>query len=93
MNKTALITGATAELVKQPTFSKKQLSNNFMWKTRWFKELEEELAAITDVHCLQFDVRDKNRVFEAINSLPFSTIDILINAGNAHGLDLFKQEM
>ena len=39
---------------------------------------------------MQFDVRDKEAVFEQIGSLPdtFSPIDILINnAGNAHGLD------
>jgi NADP-dependent 3-hydroxy acid dehydrogenase YdfG len=39
---------------------------------------------------LNFDVRDKNAVSNAINSLPekFSHIDILINnAGNAHGMD------
>ena len=44
----------------------------------------------TDVHTLNFDVRDKNKTFEAIASLPdtFKNIDILINnAGNAHGLD------
>ena len=42
------------------------------------------------MHTLQFDVRDKNAVINAVNSLPeaFSIIDILINnAGNAHGLD------
>jgi len=42
------------------------------------------------VHTLSFDVRDKEVVFEKINSLPekFQKIDILINnAGNAHGLN------
>ena len=39
---------------------------------------------------MSFDVRDKDKVFEAIASLPadFSKIDVLINnAGNAHGMD------
>lgn len=42
------------------------------------------------MHTLSFDVRDKEVVFEKINSLPekFQKIDILINnAGNAHGLN------
>jgi NADP-dependent 3-hydroxy acid dehydrogenase YdfG len=43
---------------------------------------------------LNFDVRDKDAVFDAINSLPpdFSDIEILINnAGNAHGLDTIDE--
>ena len=42
------------------------------------------------VHILNFDVRDKEATFKAIESLPdhFKKIDVLINnAGNAHGLD------
>ncbi len=53
-------------------------------------DLEKELSAFTEVHTLQFDVRDKNAVLKSIQSLPshFSVIDVLINnAGNAHGLD------
>ena len=44
----------------------------------------------TPTHLLVFDVGDRKKVFEKINSLPeaFSSIDILINnAGNAHGLN------
>jgi NADP-dependent 3-hydroxy acid dehydrogenase YdfG len=41
------------------------------------KELEEELAAITDVHCLQFDVRDKTEYLKPLIAYKkFSTIDI-----------------
>ena len=53
-------------------------------------DLEKKLSAFTEVHTLQFDVRDKNAVLKSIQSLPshFSVIDVLINnAGNAHGLD------
>ena len=93
MNKTALITGATSGIGKAT--AQLLAKNNYRIilcgrREDRLKELETELGAITDVHCLQFDVRDKNNVFEAINSLPkdFSTIDVLINnAGNAHGLD------
>ena len=52
-------------------------------------ELKNELEAFTKVHTLNFDVREKNAVFSAINSLPndWKDIDLLVNnAGNAHGL-------
>ena len=57
-------------------------------KTRTLNQLKNELP--TEVHILNFDVRDRAAVFEAIESLPqtFEQIDVLINnAGNAHGLD------
>lgn len=56
--------------------------------------LKQELSKQTKVHTLTFDVRNKDEVFDAINSLPsaFSDIDILINnAGNAHGLDTIDE--
>jgi NADP-dependent 3-hydroxy acid dehydrogenase YdfG len=52
-------------------------------------ELKAELGKEVHVHTLCFDVRDKEKTFEAIKSLPedFKNIDILINnAGNAHGI-------
>ena len=56
---------------------------------------EERLAALKEewgaqLHTLTFDVRDRDAVFRAVESLPpeFREVDILINnAGNAHGLD------
>ena len=53
-------------------------------------ELKEALGEETEIFTLNFDVRDREAVFLAIEKLPddFSRIDILINnAGNAHGLD------
>ena len=53
-------------------------------------QIQKDLEKQVNVHTLAFDVRDKNDVFKAIDSLPknFKKIDILINnAGNAHGLD------
>ncbi len=52
--------------------------------------VEKALSRETDVHTLNFDVRDREKTLEAISTLPkeFQNIDILINnAGNAHGLD------
>lgn len=54
--------------------------------------LEKELA--TEVHSLSFDVRDRAKVFEALETLPqqWKSIDVLINnAGNAHGLDFIQE--
>ena len=54
------------------------------------EQLKKELSGQTEVHILCFDVRDKEEVFKAIDSLPseWQSIDVLINnAGNAHGFD------
>jgi 3-hydroxy acid dehydrogenase / malonic semialdehyde reductase len=54
------------------------------------EKLQAELAAMTAVTTLSFDVRDQPEVRKQIQSLPekWKQIDILINnAGNAHGMD------
>ena len=58
------------------------------------KELKEEFGAKTGVEYLVFDVRNKEEVFNQVDSLPteFKKIDILINnAGNAHGFDTIDE--
>lgn len=93
MKKTVLITEATSGIGKATAqiFARNQYKIIICGRRKErLTELENELSAYTEVHSLVFDVRDKNAVFENINSLPtaFSQIDILINnAGNAHGLD------
>ena len=96
MRKTALITGATsgigkatAELFAQEGFSLVLCGRR---QTR-LDELENTLSSQTDLITLNFDVRNREEVFKAIENLPnsFSEIDILINnAGNAHGLDTIE---
>lgn len=52
--------------------------------------LNKELSRVTEVKTLSFDVRDKDAIHKAIESLDddWKKIDVLINnAGNAHGLD------
>ena len=54
------------------------------------QKLKQALSSATSVTTLSFDVRDKDAVKNAIDSLPanWKRIDVLINnAGNAHGLD------
>lgn len=58
------------------------------------QELEQELASITKVKTLCFDVRNKQDVFQQIDALEpeWKQIDALVNnAGNAHGLASFQQ--
>jgi 3-hydroxy acid dehydrogenase / malonic semialdehyde reductase len=55
------------------------------------KKLQNELT--TNCQLLSFDVRDKDAVFDSINSLPedWKQIEVLLNnAGNAHGMDLIQ---
>lgn len=92
-NKTAFITGATSGIgmATARLFAENGLKLILCGRREErLKSLSEELSKITEVHTLKFDVRNKEAVFAAVQSLPeeFSTIDILINdAGNAHGMD------
>lgn len=91
-NKVALITGASSGIGKATA----QVFADYKFdviicgrrKDR-LEELADELQTKVNVYSLVFDVRDKNAVAQAIDSLPNSwkNIDILVNnAGNAHGL-------
>lgn len=93
MKKTALITGATSGIGRATAHEFAKHGINLVLCGRRQERLDSVKKALsreTDVHTLNFDVRDKNATFNAIESLPeaFKNIDILINnAGNAHGLD------
>lgn len=90
--KTVLITGATSGIGEATA---RLLSDNGFRliicgrrKDRLDK-LKKELESKTEVKTLAFDVRHKDEVATAIQSLEesWNTVDILINnAGNAHGL-------
>jgi 3-hydroxy acid dehydrogenase / malonic semialdehyde reductase len=92
-NKTALITGATSGIGRATAYLFAESGAKLILCGRRAERLQtiaKQLSQKTEVHTLQFDVRDKNAVLEKIGNLPerFSEIDILINnAGNAHGLD------
>lgn len=90
----ALITGATSGIGEAAA---KLLSKDYRLiicgrRKERLEKLQKELQ--TETHTLAFDVRDRTRVFAAIDSLPeeWKEIDVLINnAGNAHGLDLIHE--
>ena len=92
-NKTALITGATSGIGQATArlFAKEGVRLVICGRRQErLDALVSELSKLTEVHALNFDVRERNRVLDAIDDLPssFSEIDILINnAGNAHGLN------
>ena len=92
-NKTALITGATSGIGQATArlFAKEGVRLIICGRRQErLDALALELSKLTEVHALNFDVRERKRVLDAIISLPssFSEIDILINnAGNAHGLN------
>jgi 3-hydroxy acid dehydrogenase/malonic semialdehyde reductase len=92
-NKTALITGATSGIGRATAYEFAKQGINLILCGRRQERLDSIQSALlkqTDVITLNFDVRDKVAVFNAIESLPdsFRHIDVLINnAGNAHGFD------
>jgi len=93
MKKTALITGATSGIGHATAFEFAKHGINLVLCGRRLDRLitiQKALENLTNVHILNFDVKDKTATFKAIASIPepFKAIDILINnAGNAHGLD------
>lgn len=93
MNKIALITGATSGIGKATAYEFARHGIQLIIcgrRDERLQSIKKELQALTNVLTLQFDVRNKTEVKNAINSIPddFKPIDILINnAGNAHGLD------
>lgn len=92
MSKTALITGATSGIGEATA----RLLAAHGYRTILcgrrkdrLESLQKELHKKSEAIFLQFDVREKKEVYDAIDSLPaaWQKIDVLINnAGNAHGM-------
>lgn len=93
MNQTVFITGATSGIGKATAELLATKGYRLVLcgrRTKRLQELKNTLEELTEIATLQFDVRNKEDVKTAIESLPenFQHIDVLINnAGNAHGLD------
>lgn len=91
--KTVLITGATSGIGKATAELLAANGYNLILTGRRLErlhELQENLSHLSDIHILNFDVREKDIIQQLINDLPekFKQIDVLINnAGNAYGRD------
>lgn len=96
MKKTALITGATSGIGRATAHEFAKHGIHLILCGRRQDRLDSIKSALqkqTEVHTLNFDVRDLAAGREAFESLPaeFKQIDILINnAGNAHGMDTIQ---
>ena len=90
MNKIALVTGASSGIGWATAEALSSVGYDLIVCGRRTERLEElSLKLKTKSHQLVFDVRDREAVLGAINSLPdeWKNIDVLVNnAGNAHGL-------
>lgn len=99
MNQIALITGATSGIGRAT--AKLLAANNFNViicgrRSNKLQDIEEEILKSTDaeVFSLNFDVRSKSEVDDALNSLPneWKKISVLINnAGLAAGLEPIQE--
>lgn len=91
--KTIFITGATSGIGKATAIVLAKQKHRLILCGRnvtILEDLKNKLSEETEIITLNFDVRNSEAVFKAIDSLPESwkNIDVLINnAGNAHGLD------
>jgi NADP-dependent 3-hydroxy acid dehydrogenase YdfG len=91
--KIALVTGATSGIGKATAIALARLGYDIIATGRRqdrLSVLSKELPQGTRLLTLQFDVRDKEAVFEKLGDLPeeWKNVDVLINnAGNAHGFD------
>ena len=91
--KTVFITGATSGIGKATAELLAKQGHKIIIcgrRTSVLEQLKSELSLFTEIFSLNFDVRNREEVENAIQSLPddWKNIDILINnAGNAHGLD------
>ena len=90
-NKIALITGATSGIGWATAERLAEAGAQLILCGRRTEKLEALAKAVGgNPQLLTFDVRDKEAVFQAVDSLPdaWKSIDLLVNnAGNAHGLD------
>ena len=90
-NKIALITGATSGIGWATAERLAEAGAQLILCGRRTEKLEALAKAVGgNPQLLTFDVRDKDAVFQAVDSLPnaWKSIDLLVNnAGNAHGLD------
>jgi len=93
MNKTVVITGASSGFGAACAHAFARLGWKLVLTARRgeaLRQLQLELAPLTEVHVITLDVRDREAVSAAFSSLPpaFAEVDLLVNnAGLALGLE------
>ncbi|MDO5654525.1 MAG: SDR family NAD(P)-dependent oxidoreductase [Flavobacteriaceae bacterium] len=97
MKRICLITGATSGIGEALAYQLSSLDYKLILcgrKQSKLDKLQSDLSSQTEIITLNFDVRDREDVLEAIHTLPdeWKKIKVLINnAGNAHGLAHFSE--
>jgi NADP-dependent 3-hydroxy acid dehydrogenase YdfG len=97
MSRIALITGATSGIGRATAEAFAGAGIDLIICGRRVEKLQEVAASLSSkvkVMTLQFDVRDRVQVKEAVESIPdvWKNIDILVNnAGNAHGMGRLEE--
>lgn len=91
MSKIAFVTGATSGIGRATALELARKGYSIIATGRRADRLEELKQELTDVpvYTLEFDVRDKEAVQQAVDSLPaeWRQVEVLVNnAGNAHGM-------
>ncbi|MBD1397965.1 SDR family NAD(P)-dependent oxidoreductase [Pontibacter sp. JH31] len=91
MPRIALVTGATSGIGRATAIALAKQGYHIIATGRRAERLQELQEQITEVPVLtlQFDVRDREGLSKAINSMPeeWKAVEVLVNnAGNAHGL-------
>ena len=91
MSKIALVTGATSGIGRATALELARQGFRIIATGRRADRLEELKQELKDVpvYTLQFDVRDREAVQQAVSSLPeaWRQVEVLVNnAGNAHGM-------
>jgi len=81
LNKTIIITGASSGIGKETALLFSKRDWNVIAASRNIDKMKQEFSSITNIHCIQLDVRDTSSIVKAVNEIKekYQTIDVLVN--------------